>query len=112
MSGVTTPTTTWFWGNTDGDNVVWGNEADDNVVWGNAEGIDNVVWGNTSGDNVVWGNSNDENITWGSSADDAAEFGDDTAEIDAFDPSVWEDLFDVPPVTTPPSPSGNPGGVQ
>jgi hypothetical protein len=71
-------------------------------VWGNAEGFDNIVWGNAhSEDNIVWGNSNgDENISWGNSADDAAEFGDDTTEIESFDPSVWEGLFDVPLITT------------
>jgi len=93
------------WGNdcsgADCDNIVWGNSDDDNIVWGNAEGIDNIVWGNTSAeDNIVWGNSGVENISWGSSAGDGEDFGDDTAEYESFDPSVWEDLFDVPLFTT------------
>ncbi len=90
------------WGNTDDDNIVWGNTDDDNIVWGNAEGIDNIVWGNTADDNVVWGNSGSDldNISWGSSAGDGDEFGDDTAEVESFDPSVWEDLFGFEPFTT------------
>jgi len=102
------------WGNdcggADCDNVVWGNTSDDNIVWGNAEGLDNIVWGNTSMlDNIVWGNSADDNITWGNAAGDGDEFGDDTAEVESFDPSVWESLFDVPLITIPGSTSG---GVQ
>ena len=85
------------WGNdcggADCDNIVWGNTDADNIVWGNAEGIENIVWGNSAADNVVWGNSGDENITWGNSAGDGDEFGDDTAEVNAFDPLVFEDLF-------------------
>ena len=94
------------WGNdcggADCDNIVWGNSADDNIVWGNAEGIDNIVWGNTTiNDTNVWGSSDvGENVTWGNSAGDGDDYGDDTAEIEAFDPSVWEDLFDVPSFTT------------
>jgi serine protease AprX len=90
------------WGNdcggSDCDNIVWGNSADDNIVWGNAEGIDNIVWGNSADDdNIVWGNSFDDNIVWGNSADDdPGIFGDDTAEYDSFDPTVWEGLFDTP----------------
>jgi len=100
------------WGNGGADNIVWGNDcggadcnnivwgsisAVDNIVWGNAEGIDNIVWGNTTADNIVWGNSTiDENISWGNSAGDGEDYGDDTVEIDAFDPTVWEDLFSVP----------------
>ncbi len=103
------------WGNdcsgADCDNVVWGVAADDNIVWGNAEGIDNIVWGNASfGDNIVWGNSSlDDNVTWGNSAGDEEIFGDDTAEYDSFDPTVWEDLFDAPaapPAATTPSQEG------
>jgi serine protease AprX len=97
------------WGESDAsDNIVWGNTDGDNIVWGNAEGIDNIVWGNSGFDNIVWGNSGDENISWGSAGDDGQEFGDDTAEIDAFDPSVWESLFDVPLITLPTTG----GGVQ
>ena len=102
------------WGNdcggADCDNIVWGNSTDDNIVWGNAEGLDNIVWGNTSMlDNIVWGNSDGaDNISWGNSADDVAEFGDDTAEIESFDPSVWESLFDVPLITS----TTTGGGVQ
>ena len=93
------------WGNdcggADCDNIVWGNTDGDNIVWGNAEGLDNIVWGNAGGDNIVWGNSADDNITWGNSADDDVElFGDDTAEIESFDPTVWEGLFDVPLIST------------
>jgi serine protease AprX len=95
------------WGNDSGDNIVWGNDCDgancdnivwgqsgeDNIVWGNAEGLDNIVWGNSDGfDNIVWGNSDSDNIVWGNSAEDE-HFGDDTAEIEAFDSSVWDDLF-------------------
>jgi serine protease AprX len=98
------------WGNSDGDNVVWGNDCggddcnnvvwgnsgDDNVVWGNCEGdgCDNVVWGHSDGDNVVWGNADDDNVVWGNSAGEVV-FGDDTADVNAFDSSVWDDLFRV-----------------
>jgi serine protease AprX len=94
------------WGNdcagADCDNIVWGNVGDDNIVWGNAEGIDNIVWGNSAADNIVWGNSGSDldNISWGNSAGDGDEFGDDTAEVESFDPSVWEDLFSFEPFTT------------
>jgi serine protease AprX len=98
------------WGNGDDDNIVWGNDcggADcenivwgntdvENLVWGNAEGIENIVWGHTDDPNIVWGNSGDENITWGNAAGDGEDFGDDTLELESFDPSVWEDLFSVP----------------
>ena len=99
------------WGNAGEDNIVWGNDCagadcdnvawvqvtDDNIVWGNVEGVDNIVWGNSAADNVVWGVSSDgDNVSWGSSAGDGEWFGDDTAEVESFDPSVWEDLFDVP----------------
>jgi serine protease AprX len=104
------------WGNGDDDNIVWGNDcagADcDNIVWGNAEDIDNIVWGNTTsdGENIVWGNSDGgENITWGNAAGDGEDFGDDTAEYESFDPTVWEDLFEVPLFTTTTSTAG---GVQ
>jgi serine protease AprX len=94
------------WGNFADENIVWGNDCagancseivwgqmgEDNIVWGNAEGIENIVWGGA--ENIVWGNSDDENITWGNSAEDI-EFGDDTAEIEAFDASVWDDLFEL-----------------
>jgi len=99
------------WGNGDLDNIVWGNDCEgancdnvvwgnssteDNVVWGNAEGFDNIVWSNMDGDNVVWGNSGDEDVTWGSSADDDAPlFGDDEAEANSFDPTVWDVLFET-----------------
>ena len=110
------------WGNGDGDNIVWGNDGDDNIVWGNDCGgadCDTVVWGNTDGDNIVCratpmasttscgatrvattscgATRGDDNITWGNSADDDIElFGDDTAETESFDPTVWEGLFDIP----------------
>ncbi len=100
------------WGNSDADNIVWGNDcggadcdnivwgnSDDNIVWGNAEGIDNIVWGNSAADAIVWGNSEaDDNTTWGNSAGDPEFFGDDTVDYESFDPTVWEDLFDVPPI--------------
>ena len=109
------------WGNdcggADCDNVVWGNSTDDNVVWGNAEGLDNIVWGNTSLlDNIVWGNSaGDEDISWGSSADEDALFGDDTTEVQTFNPDLFDDLFAVEPIVNPApigSGSGSEGGLQ
>ena len=103
------------WGNdcggADCDNIVWGNSSDDNIVWGNAEGLDNIVWGNTNDfDNIVWGNSGDDNTSWGSADDDGEEYGDDTLEINSFDPSVWESLFEVPLFATTSTTSG--GGAQ
>jgi serine protease AprX len=90
------------WGNdcggADCDNVVWGNSAglDDNVVWGNAEGLDNIVWGNSDLDNVVWGNSDNDNVVWGNSGElDVPIFGDETAEVNASDPTVWDILFEI-----------------
>ncbi len=116
--GVLTPGgTAWLsgvqWGGTStptGQNIVWGENCAgdcDNIVWGN-----NIVWGESDGDdNIVWGNSSlTDNITWGSSADDFAEYGDDTAEIESFDPSVWEDLFEIPLMFTTSTTSG--GGAQ
>ena len=102
------------WGNdcagADCDNIVWGNSDDDNIVWGNAEGVENIVWGNSSDDNIVWGNSSVENISWGNAAEDSQEdFGDDTAEYESFDPTVWEGLFDVPLIT---STTTSTGGAQ
>ena len=93
------------WGNdcggADCDNIVWGNTSFDNVVWGNAEGL-NIVWGNTmSFDNVVWGNSGDANVTWGSSGEDTV-YGDDTAEVNSLDPTVYDNLFSVEPLVTEP----------
>ena len=118
------------WGNSDDDNIVWGNDcggadcdnivwgnSDDNIVWGNAEGIDNIVWGNSGSlDNVVWGNSaGDEDISWGNSADEDMEFfGDDTAEVETFNPDLFDDLFEVEPLVpvTPPNGGGSEGGLQ
>jgi len=108
------------WGNGDADNIVWGNSDDDNIVWGNdcggadcdnivwgSSSDDNIVWGNAEGlDNIVWGNGDGDNIVWGNSGSDDEEFGDDTLEIDSFDPSGWEDLFEVPLFTT----TGTSGG--
>jgi serine protease AprX len=95
------------WGNDCGggncDNIVWGQfDFSDNIVWGNAEGIDNIVWGNSFDlDNIVWGNSFDlDNIVWGNSADDE-QFGDDTTEVQSFDPAVWDDLFVADALGTP-----------
>ena len=85
------------WGNDCGgddcDNIVWGQTGLDNIVWGNAEGIDNIVWGQNDGDNIVWGQSDGDNIVWGNSAE-PVDYGDDTVEIDALDPSVWDELFE------------------
>jgi serine protease AprX len=107
------------WGNdcggADCDNVVWGNSADDNIVWGNAEGLDNIVWGNAlSLDNIVWGNSaGDEEISWGSSAgDDDAVFSDDTAEVESFNPDLFDDLFEVEPLVITSTTGTTGGGVQ
>jgi hypothetical protein len=41
----------------------------------------------------VWG-ENDDNIVWGNSAEDLT-FGDDTSELETFDSSVWDDLFEI-----------------
>jgi serine protease AprX len=107
------------WGNdcggADCDNIVWGNSNDDNIVWGNAEGLENIVWANAlSTDNIVWGNSSgDEDVSWGSSAEDESGlFGDDTVEIESFNPDLFDDLFEVEPlvITTTTGTSG--GGVQ
>jgi serine protease AprX len=107
------------WGNdcggADCDNVVWGNSSDDNIVWGNAENIDNIVWGNTNMlDNIVWGNSaGDEDISWGSSADEFEElFGDDTAEVQTFNPDLFDDLFEVEPIVTPVATGSGSGGSE
>jgi subtilisin family serine protease len=98
------------WGNDCGgddcDNIVWGQTDGDNIVWGNAEGLDNIVWGNTDGDNIVWGNEMLDNIVWGNSAEDVP-FVDDTAEVEAFDPTLWDMLFlesVEDPVLSPPPP--------
>jgi serine protease AprX len=100
------------WGNdcggADCDNIVWGNSDDDNIVWGNAEEVENIVWGNSDDENIVWGNSDVDNISWGNAAGDGEDFGDDTAEIDAFDPELWESLFDMSPLPTDP-PTGGEG---
>jgi serine protease AprX len=117
------------WGNESGDNIVWGNDCggadcdnivwghsdDDNIVWGNAEGLDNIVWGNTASvDNIVWGNSaGDEDVSWGSSAgDDDAIFVDDTAEVESFNPALFDDLFAVEPVVITSTTGTSGGGVQ
>ena len=105
------------WGNdcggADCDNIVWGNTtAVDNIVWGNAEGLDNIVWGNTTAvENIVWGNSaGDEDVSWGSSAgDEGALFVDDTAEVESFNPALFDDLFAVEPIVITPMLVG---GVQ
>jgi serine protease AprX len=121
------------WGNGDMDNIVWGNSALDNIVWGddcggancenvawgymdldnivwgNAEGIDNIVWGNMDLDNIVWGNMDLDNIVWGNGAEDEpVVFGDDAAEVDNFDATIWDILFEstvsedvIEPVLTP-----------
>ena len=101
------------WGNdcggADCDNIVWGNTQGDNIVWGNAEGLDNIVWGDTNIlENVVWGNSaGDEDISWGSSADDDQfVFGDDTTEVESFNPELFDDLFPVEPIVNPTSTEG------
>ena len=83
-------------GGADCDNIVWG-EFFDNIVWGNAEGLDNIVWG-TLLDNIVWGNTDGDNIVWGNSAVDL-QYGDDTAEVESFDLSLWDELFVLESVT-------------
>jgi serine protease AprX len=100
------------WGNNHGDNIVWGNDCAgancDNVVWGDAD-ADNIVWGNDEGvDNIVWGNNDGDNIVWGNGAeDDPVMFGDDAAEVDSFDATIWDLLFEISveevfePPTTP-----------
>ena len=112
------------WGNDSGDNIVWGNDCGgddcdnivwgqmgdgDNIVWGNAEGIDNIVWGNFDLDNIVWGNFDLDNIVWGNSTEDVT-FADDTAEVETFDPAVWDELFQasVDDPVLPPPPSEDP----
>jgi hypothetical protein len=67
-----------------------------NVVWGN-----NIVWGM----NIVWGESTDPDASWGSSGTDAALYGDETAEVLAFDPVAWDaennpELLEVTSPTT------------
>jgi serine protease AprX len=101
------------WGNdcggADCDNIVWGNTTEDNIVWGNAEALDNIVWGNTGEvDNIVWGNSaGNEDISWGSAAEDETLlFGDDMAEVESFNPDLFDDLFEVAPLTTTTSQTG------
>src|SRR5688572_21154275 len=102
------------WGNDCGGadcaNVVWGSSVD-NMVWGNAEGLDNIVWGDTSlFENIVWGNTTgDQDISWGSSADQDALFADDTAEVETFNPDLFDDLFDVAPIVNP-APTGSGSG--
>ena len=76
-----------------GNNIVWGQHGEDNIVWGNAEGIDNIVWGQ-SDDNIVWGNTADDNVSWGNAAEDV-HFGDDTSELETFDSSIWDSLFEL-----------------
>ena len=68
------------------------------MLWGNDSSFDNIVWGNSGDDNIVWGNS---------SGDEDAMFGDDTAEVNSFDPAIWEGLFEVPVFT-----NTSAGGVQ
>jgi len=70
-------------------------------VWGNTDAVDNIVWGNSAGD---------EDISWGSAADDDAFFGDDTAEVESFNPDLFDDLFEVEPIVITPTTSG--GGAQ
>jgi hypothetical protein len=55
----------------------------------------------------VWGNSGDEDVSWGSSAgDDDPLFGDDTAEVDTFNPDLFDDLFEIEPLSTTSSETG------
>ena len=123
------------WGQTDGDNIVWGNGDGDNVVWGNGEldnivwgqSFDNIVWGNDCGgedchnivwgqfaDNIVWGNAEGienivwgqsfDNIVWGNSTEDET-FPDETVEVESFDPTVWDELFEYAVPATPLAPA-------
>ena len=75
-------------------NTVWGNNTGAqglNIVWGLAEGL-NVVWGNNVvwGLNIVWGESTDPDASWGSSGTDGMSYGDETPEVLAFDPLLWD----------------------
>jgi serine protease AprX len=92
------------WGTAITDNLVWGTAfSADNLVWGTAAAGDNLVWG-TSGsmDNLVWGTSaEDDNMTWGNSGEDAPLFDDPIIEPVNFDLTVFESLFQAPPVTAP-----------
>lgn len=125
------------WGENDFDNVVWGNFADNVVwgedcegancdaviwgssspeggVWGNADAVDNVVWGNSTS-NAVWGTSGDDNVTWGNGADDEAlQFGPDESEVDSFDPTVWDVLFETAAeeVSSTPEPPPSPAETE
>ena len=47
----------------------------------------------------MWGLSTDPNTTWGSSGTDGYVFGDETAEVEAFDPYLW-DLENNPDAVT------------
>ena len=38
----------------------------------------------------MWGLSDDPNASWGSSGTDGYEFGDESSEVDAFDPLTWD----------------------
>lgn len=40
------------------------------------------------------GNTADDNLSWGNSAEDV-HFGDDTSELEAFDSSIWDSLFEL-----------------
>lgn len=101
-------------------NTVWGTNTGAqglNVVWGLAEGL-NVVWGNNIawGQNIVWGESTDPDASWGSSGNDDSSYGDETPEVLAFDPLLWDlehhpELTVVEPVSTTTTGTTTTGGL-
>jgi hypothetical protein len=56
------------------------------------------VWG-LDDDNIDWGLSTDPNASWGSSGTDGYVYGDDSGEVEAFDPVLW-DLENNPEAVT------------
>ena len=100
--------------------TVWGNNTGAqglNIVWGLAEGL-NVVWGNNIvwGLNIVWGESTDPDASWGSSGTDGVSYGDETPEVLAFDPLLWDlehnpELTVVEPVSTTTTGTTTTGGL-
>jgi hypothetical protein len=98
-----------------GTNIVWGEAATlaTNIVWGeNCAGScydvawgRNIVWG--LDDNIVWGLTTDPNASWGSSGTDGYVFGDETAELEAFDPLLWDLEYNPAAVTVVGSTGGS-----
>jgi len=72
-----------FWGN---KRVRGGVLTPGGTAWGGS-----IEWGSKpEGMNIVWGESTDPDASWGSSGTDAAPYGDESAEILAFDPLAWD----------------------